>query len=436
MSRSTKSSQEGRRSVAINVLFAPYVIAVGLQAPLLVAYLAMPTDVFENHFFGRKWDGLLPSVYYSLAVALFAIGAVLGDLMVRRPGEASELEPSRRQRTRLERICIVALVASILGYSIWFARGVVNAGGLHPLIDAFRTDPGLVRDTFFTTLPGVTTLSEAALAGVPLAIAFGLMRRRSIAVLVVLTLLIAFSWAVIASQRFAFLELAIPISYLLVARRRTTLPRLVGIAALLLVTVVAFFVIAEVRRRSPYETFTIDDALWRFASYYLSTMNNSFAMADHYQLATPLFFSTQAVWEFPAIHHVGVTYEAFSGIDAPSLVANFYRDNSVTPSITTLGLPGEVAADFGWAGLLWILGLGAAAGAMYRAGTWNPLYRALYAVWLVGVFEFVRIYFFFLTRVVPAYLVFTAVFFALGLHRRRAPAEVDAGAPPAGVASG
>ena len=429
---SSEDSRGSRRLVGVDVLFAPYVIAVLVYVPLLIAYLAWPRESFELEFFGHKWESWRASLYFVMAVALFALGALAGDLMARREPRPDQRLLSPDDRRLLRRICVVALLGAVAASAILFGLAVSRAGGFTALLDAYRSDPQHVKSTYFASVAGVTTLTQLAVAAVPIAFAYRLVDRRAVGALVLAVAALVLLRAVFASERLAIMELAIPIAYLLVAHRRVTPVRLLLIAFGLAAVVVAFFVATELRRKGAYETFSVGDALDRFLSYYMNSMNNAFAIADHDAFATPFWFSTQAVWEFPGAARVGLNYPDVFGVDAPRLYENFYRDNSVTPSVTTFGVVGSVCADFGWAGLLWMLGIGGAAGALWRAGRRDAFYRALYAVWLVGVLEFLRIYYFPSTRLVPAYLVFAAVFVLI--VARRAPVGRGLIAPPSHAA--
>jgi hypothetical protein len=48
----------------------------------------------------------------------------------------------------------------------------------------------------------------------------------------------------------------------------------------------------------------------------------------------------------------------------------------------------------------------------------SRFHRALYALWLVGLLEFMRIMYFFDTRALPAYAVFVVLYLVLRRHGR------------------
>ena len=422
-------ARPARRAIPVDLLFAPYVLVLALGAPVLALYLLVPADTFEREFLSFKWDTGTAALYYAAALAAFALGGGAGDVMARRPA-AETPAPSAVERDLVRRLCAVALVLTILAYALWWARGIANAGGVTELLNAFARDPNFVKFDVLTTIPGVTTLMQLAVAAVPLAVAYRLLDRRLLVALVAVVAALALGRAILASERLALLELVVPAGYLLVAGRRVSPSRLLAALGLLVLGVLAFFLVNELRRLGPYwEGFGVADALWRFAAYYLATVNNAFAIADHHLLATPFYFTGQPVWELPGIRDVGVTYERITGIDAAAFYGDgFFRENAVSTGINVFGTPGAVAADFGWAGIVWLAGLGGVAGALYRTGERSVLARAVYAVWVVGLLEFLRIYYVVSTRVVPAYVLFAAALLLLGLRRRsaRAPVVPDA----------
>lgn len=419
------------RSVRTDVLFAPYFIALALYVPLLALFLATPDSVFRTRYLSSKYSSLEGAIFYALAIALFAGGALVGDLMARRRYDTVESVPQRHARATLVRLCVIGLALAVFGYAVWFGLAVSRAGGVGALVDTYRSDPATVRNYYFASVAGVTTLTQMAIGAVAVAVAYGLFRRRLVAALVGLVIVLSALVAVLASQRLALVELAVPIAYLAVAGRKATLARLTLVTAAVVLVVGSFFISTEIRRTSPYRPLAAGDAVYRFFEYYLGSINNAFALADRYSLATPFYFATQPVWEFPGASHAGLTYEAISGIDAEELYAptstapdNVFVATGTTPRISTFGLAGQAAADFGWAAPLWFLGLGGVVGAVYRAASRRRFYRALYAVWIVGLLDFVRIDYFLATRVVPTYAVLAAIF--LLVERRPRPDAMEA----------
>ena len=71
-----------------------------------------------------------------------------------------------------------ALLVTTLAYVVWFALGFSRAGGVSEFFEIWRRDPLFIKTELLTTVPGVTTLAQLAVAAIPLVIAFKLFRRR------------------------------------------------------------------------------------------------------------------------------------------------------------------------------------------------------------------------------------------------------------------
>jgi hypothetical protein len=105
----------------------------------------------------------------------------------------------RRRRSRWALASLIALAlalaVAIAAYVTWLALAIWRAGGLGGFAEALVTDPELVRQTLFATVPGVTTLTQLALAAIPLALAFRLLDRRLLGPLAATALALALAAA-------------------------------------------------------------------------------------------------------------------------------------------------------------------------------------------------------------------------------------------------
>lgn len=433
------------RVVELRSLASPLTLVAILYVPVLLLYVVTSEAVFASEFDSRKalsWTGL---VYFALALGLFAVGAKLADDGVRRsrrrPGLARDEALSREQERRLTTLLEVALVVSIFAYGVWFARGAVRAGGVLSLFETWRNDPHLIKTEIMTTLPGVTTLTQLALATVPLAIAYGLWRRGSLVrALVLVVLALAVLRALFFSERLAFIELVVPLAFLLAAPRKVAVPRIAVYALAFVAAVMTFFAVTELRRTYVYtQDFSAGEASTRFFGYYLTSVNNGMVVVDHYPARTPFHSTGQIAWEFPVLGDLRLDHlpvlgtvsfryaEAF-GIEPRAFWAEAFVVEGLDHEFNVFTTPGYLAADFGWAGLVLMLVLGVISGRIYRRSETSPFHRALYGVWLVGLLELMRIYYFAETRVFPAYLVFLAAYVVVRPHavfraerRRSAP---------------
>jgi oligosaccharide repeat unit polymerase len=436
------------RVLPLRSAFSPLVLVAVLYVPLLILYAISSPNVFAADFGSRKALSLTGLAYFALALLLFAAGAKAGDdrAQARLRSAGRERPPEPAQLRSLTVLVETALVLSIGAYAVWFARGIVRAGGIAELLEAWRDDPNRVKAEILATVPGVTTLTQLAVAAIPLAVAFGLARRRSlIPGLVVLVLLLAGARTVLYNERLALIELLLPTVFLVAAPRKVTAPRIAVYAAVLVLGAITFFAMTELRRTYAYTgDFSAGRASTRFLGYYLTSVNNGMVVVDEYPARTPFSTSGEALWRFPGLRNlradhfpvlgtVSLRYEDLFGIDPERFWPQAFATQGLDYEFNVFTTPGYLAADFGWAGLVGVFVLGLISGVLYRRSAASSLHRALYAVWLVGLFEFMRILYFTDTRVFPAYLVFLGAYLVL---RRRVPAPLPAPAQPVDRAVG
>jgi oligosaccharide repeat unit polymerase len=411
--------------------FSPLALLLFLYVPLLALYAASGESVFETVFESRRafsWTGL---AYFGLALLAFGAGAAMGgDAGRRRPlgalGRGGRLELGGAQRRSLGALLEGALLVSLGAYVAWFAIGSYRAGGPLALLAEWRENPHAVKTVILATVPGVTTLTQLAVAAIPLAVAFGLHRERSVLrKLVWITLALALARAVFSSERLAVIELVVPLAFLALAPRRAPVPKVVVSALALAVAVMAFFAVTELRRTYVYTNdFSAQSATTRFFGYYLTSLNNGFAIVDEYPARTPFYSTGRMLWELPGVgdfradHLPGVgtvsfRYEDTFGVEPSSFWPPAFAAQDLDYEFNVFSTPGYLAADFGWLGVLAVFLIGAVSGLLYSRADASAFHRALYAVWLVGLLEFMRILYFTDTRLAPAYAVFLAAFLVL-----------------------
>ena len=433
--------------IHLHSVFSPLLFTTVFYGPLLFLYSVSSTDVFADEFGSRKALTSTAFAYFALALLCFAAGARLGsDLRRSTPRQLAcrrsfeqPLPPAARRSLAV--LVGAALVVSLLAFVLWATLGIARAGGLIDFFEIWRSDPFRVKGEILATVPGVTTLMQLAVAAVPLAVAYGFSRRGSaIRTLVVLAICAAAARSVFFSERLALAELIIPLAFLAIAPRRVTVPRVAIYAATLLVAVITFFAVTELRRTYTYTgDFSASRATTRFFGYYLTSVNNGMAIVDEYPAVTPFLSTGQFFWEFPVVGDLRVTdlppvgtvslrYVDAFGVDPVSFWRQFFFEQDLNPEFNVVTTPGYLAADFGWAGLIGLLLLGVISGRLYRRSETSLFHRALYAVWIVGLFEFMRILYFADTRVFPAYLLFLAAYLVLRRYARATEPSVTTAA--------
>jgi oligosaccharide repeat unit polymerase len=442
----------GPRVIRLDSVFSPLKLVVFLYVPLLLLYVLSSRSVFALDFNSRKtlsWTGF---AFFALAIVCFAAGAKAGGNRVPRPGrsraENAAFEPHElpaATRRSLAVLLEAALSITVGAYLLWFGLGVVRAGGIGSFLSTWRTNPHYVKEVTLATLPGVTTLTQLAVAGIPLAIAFGFVRRGSVVrTLVVLVAVLAVLRTLFFSERLAFIELVVPIAFLVLSPRRVTVPRVVIYAVSFVLAAMVFFSITELRRTYVYtHNFSAQRSATRFFGYYLTSVNNGMAVIDDYPASTPFASTGEFLWRFPALKNlrvddfagvgtVSLHYPDLFGVDPDTFWPQAFSDQDLSYEFNVFTAPGFLAADFGWAALIALFVLGFVSGRLYRKTASSPFHRAFYAVWLVGLFEFMRILYFTSTRVFPAYLVFVAAALVL---RQGVPLAARLRVPPLAAVS-
>jgi len=425
----------GAHVIELRSIFSPLTLAAFLYAPLLLLYVVSSETVFTTEFESRKtlsWTGF---AFFALALACFAAGAKAGADGARSKPLGSTAGGGEsltfQQRRSLAVLIEVSLVLSIAAYVVWFASGIIRAGGVVALFELWRYDPEGVKAAILVTFPGVTTLTQLAVAAIPLAFAFKLIRPGSaIRVLVVVVFAFAVLRTLLYSERLALIELVLPLAFLIAAPRKVTVSRIAFYALALLLAAITFFAATELRRSYAYtRDFSTSGATARFFGYYLTSVNNGMAVVDEYPARTPFFSTGEFLWRLPAVgdlrveHFPGVgtvslRYVDAFGVNPDSFWSRAFAAQGLDYEFNVFTAPGYLAADFGWAALVAVFVLGLISGRLYRRSEESTFHRALYAVWLVGLFEFMRILYFTNTRMFPAYLVFIAAYLVV---RRRAP---------------
>lgn len=421
------------RVIALRSVFSPITLVVFLYTPLLLLYAVSSESVFEVDFESRKtlsWTGF---AFFALALLCFAAGAKAGDdsarhtPLARVSGEAERL--TAQQRRSLAVLVEVALVVSIAAYVLWFSTGISRAGGITTFYEIWRYDPEGLKAGILTTVPGVTTLTQLAVAAIPLAFAFKLVRPGSvIRVLVVVVFALAVLRTLFYSERLALVELVIPVAFLIAAPRKVTVPRIAFYALALLLAAVTFFAATELRRSYTYTgDFSASNATTRFLGYYVTSVNNGMAVIDEYPARTPFDSTGESLWQLPVVgdlraEHipglgtVSLRYADVFGIDPDAFWSRAFAAQGLDYEFNVLSTPGHLAADFGWAALVAMFLLGLISGRLYQRTAGSAFHRALYGVWLVGLLEFMRIQYFTDTRVFPAYLVFLGAYLVIRRH--------------------
>lgn len=430
----------GYATIELRQLFSPLGLAAAIYVPLLALFVLTSPALFASEFRSTKHLTATSLLYFSAAIVAFAFGAAFGrSRELRRPLRDAFERVATDDAYRVKRLAPFVrglLLVAFVAYLGWFAIGVARAGGPSELVHTWLSNPFYVKTVLLRTVPGLTTLTQVAVAAVPLALAFGLLGRGGrLRSLTVSLFVLATVRSFVFSERLALLELAVPVVYLLIAERRVTVSKAVLYALGVGVAIFAVFTATELRRTYAYtHNFSVSRVTARFFGYYLTSIDNGSVVIDRYPAATPFANTGQMLWrapvvgslrvdDLPAVGTVSLRYRDIFGRDPDTFWPAAFADQGLNYEYNVFTTPGFLAADFGWFALPVLLLLGVYSGALYTRARSSPFHRALYAVWLVGLLEFMRIAYFFDTRALPAYVAFAAVYVSIA-RRARVPATV------------
>jgi hypothetical protein len=425
----------GRTTVELRQLFSPLTLVAALYIPILCIFLVASPQLFQREFQSAKHLTATAVAFYAASLVLFALGAAAGrGRELRRPLRAAFEhagdDPDYATR-RIAPFLRGLFVLAITAYLGWFAIGAARAGSPIELVKIWLSNPFYVKTVLLRTIPGLTTLTQVAVAAVPLALAFGLLGRRSALRPLAFTLVaLAAARTLIFSERLAVLELVVPVAYLLLESRKVETPKAVLWGIGLAFAVLAIFSATELRRTYVYtHDFSTTHVAARFFGYYVTSINNGSVVIDRYPGATPVANTGQMLWQFPGIASVraenaplvgtfGLGYSDLFHRDPPTFWGHVFAAEDLSQEYNVFSTPGYLAADFGWLALPVLFLLGLYSGTLFTRAKSSAFHRALYAVWLIGLLEFMRIMYFFDTRLLPAYLVFGAVYVSIARRAR------------------
>jgi hypothetical protein len=406
---------------------------------LLIAYL-IPESSYLTLYRTQKY--LDPDfVFVGLIVYL---SFILGSFFA----AGTDAEPQERDIVLYCRWFVWPLFfVTVFGYLVWFASGVIRAGGIGALLDAlsvqFSSPLGAtdyaatdyVKFVLFRTIPGVTTLTQVGVLYAPveaLLWARGGSDRRFALLRFALIVVLAFLRSVVISERLAVLEIIVPVFVVLAtaAQLKGRFRGFIRVAPLFMALgAFGLFSFGEYFRswafyHSIYAGSYLRFAAERFLGYYTTALNNA-AVVYYHEPPHPLRFTFNDLFEFPiAGDFISWAYEyAGGGVWENSLNILGIYANPELNNVPMIGYLLNEASVFLAPVVAFLLGVLSAS--LYRSFTRGRLVGALlYPSWFVGLLEISRIYYWADVRYFPAlsFAVFTLAVYVL--------AKTLAGVPP------
>src|SRR5579862_1638184 len=293
---------------------SPAVVVATAGIQISVSAYAISDATYRRYWRMPKYFDLKGLVTTLACVAVFAFGVLLARLFLSRAGPIrAAVDPAANLPWRLmEFLFQVSFYLCLLGYALWTSLAIQRGMTLSNITDVLSGEKGAMYDARFTYLPtvgGVTTLTEFGTAAMVLGAMLGFGRgwkgvRARLCVIVAL----AVFRALLNSERFAMIELAVPFLVASLAlrprfgnaaRMAIKLAPLAGAAGLYLV----FTGFESLRSWSNYYAGR-DLSLWEFGAmrllgYYVTSFNNGAYFLDRLNPLNAPYFTLHFLWGFP-----------------------------------------------------------------------------------------------------------------------------------------
>ena len=291
--------------------------------------------------------------------AVFLAGGLLARLL---PAGGTNVEwgkLSARELHFLLRIFQLGSILTIFGYVIWFGIAIRNGMSMDMIKDLVTGESGAAYQThtMLTTVPGVTTATQFAMAVfiIGTILFFNGMRRKVVGWLVII-LCFAILRNISHNERLAITEIAVPTVCLVAYYCRRQLARFLrGVQSLLwpIVGLLFFYLLFTASEYGrAWTTFYRDEgvynSIWEFTSirligYYVTALNNGslcYHIGGSYDLPEATF---HWFWRFPLI---GPWFHAlFSHNQKEAMYALLISD--ANPEFNNIGTPFDMALDWG-----------------------------------------------------------------------------------------
>lgn len=406
-------------------------LAVSLSRDAYLLY-RVPKYLDESHFL------------LSLLATAMVIG---GYVWATRTGAAPKTDIGE-YTSLLTKAFFTFATLTLLGYTIWiaaaFARGLTPGMFLKFFSSATDADFGLdLKETYFKTIPGVTTAAQFQVSAIILGLLPGVFERRWVKPLLAGLICMSLLRAVFLTERLALIEVTV-VSGVIAMRRwvlgkRTQRWFVVAMNAFPIAAVIGLIVLfgtfESIRSwrfyKDKFNSIT-EFTLWRVGAYYTTCHNNS-AMFLERQGSWPLPYSTlQAMWAFPLIENSPLGYEKLVGYDPDKEYLDILQRNA-SPEYNNEGGLFQPLIDFGMVGyVVFYVGLGFVAGRLYRAYLAGAVYGLLYfPPVLMHILETPRFLYLNSSRNFPTHVAFLTVLLFIWLVSRakeQAAAESQAAA--------
>lgn len=390
-------------------LFRPSRIFLIVGLTIWIAFFYINPDVYLCLFHSDKLISniaMLNLISYTIILALFS-----------RVGEKINWLPRVAGREEINIYSwwlTFGLLICILAYTIWFSLGIYRAHGIINLYLDYKNNAFFVKEVIMKPIAGITSFTQLGVICIPLS----LLSKQSSRLRNALMLMIAIMdiiRSIIYSERLALLEIMIPCIIIFMIKKNYKTSLVMRNIIFVVVFVILFFITSEASRsfaaRGIFDWGSIFQlGIFRFFGYYLTSVNNYIFAFNELSYSYPFYFTLLPLWSLPGLEGLYTNLTGKDVFDAVGLLSN----NNLNPELNVFTMAGYWNMEFGMFGSIVFAAIfGVISGLVFSNSKKSDYWLALYSVWLVGILEFMRIYYMGSPRVtVPLfYFLATILFF-------------------------
>ncbi|OWR26791.1 oligosaccharide repeat unit polymerase [Saccharibacillus sp. O23] len=410
----------------------PTIVFPILMTVILIGAYYIPSDSYVSFYRVNKFISESNIMYSILPVCCFVLGGILASLAGRGTKSSKAFGEVIVKRDSFIKMWINLLFGfTMFGYAVWFLIMLRSGFSLGLFLNVLSGEPGAIYSIKenFNNVAGVTSFTNFSIPFVILTSYYLFYNKKKIyiwmlAIVFVFTML----RAVFFLERLAIMEFIVPLAvvYFSMRAKLGRRPRFLAIYPIVgVVALIGFFGASEYFRSWLSYYVNYYPSFWefiitRFFGYYVTAINTGTLYMEHLGFHWLPFPSSTAefIWKFPGVPDNA--YESIYGFEPQAVINN---------TLATMGNPEfnnpsgllQPYNDYGFSGALvfWVI-VGFFTGVLYnhfkKGHTFGMM---IYPIWLVGVLEIPRYFYFGSGRFFPCWIIILAFTFILHYNRKK-----------------
>ncbi len=410
----------------------PTIVFPILMTVILIGAYYISSDNYVSFYRVNKFISESNIVYSILPVCFFVIGGILASLAGRGTKPSKAFGEVMVKRDSFIKMWINLLFGfTMFGYAVWFLIMLRSGFSLGLFLNVLSGEPGAIYNIKenFNNVAGVTSFTNFSVPFVILT-SYYLFYNKKKTYIWMLAIVFVFTMlrAVFFLERLAIMEFIVPlvVVYFSMRAKLGRRPKFLSVYPIVgVVALIGFFGASEYFRSWLSYYVNYYPSFWefivtRFFGYYVTAINTGTLYMEHLGFHWLPFPSSTAefIWKFPGVPDNA--YESIYGFEPQAIINN---------TLATMGNPEfnnpsgllQPYNDYGFSGALvfWVI-VGFFTGVLYnhfkKGHTFGMM---IYPIWLVGVLEIPRYFYFGSGRFFPCWIIIVAFTFILHYNRKK-----------------